>query len=190
MSRRPCSIEGCDKPTVGRGYCSIHWQRWKRHGDPLSGRAIRGAGEAFLEMAVVSCTDECVIWPYGKYKSGYGSISLNGQCVKAHREVCRRVHGEPVFPRVEAAHGCGVRACINPRHLRWATHRENAHDKVSHGTLLRGERVGGAKLTQSQVLAIRASKASNRKAAVEFGVSYSAIDLIRRRKRWTHVEPN
>jgi hypothetical protein len=35
MSKRTCSIEGCDKPTVGRGWCGMHWARWKKHGDPL-----------------------------------------------------------------------------------------------------------------------------------------------------------
>lgn len=29
-----CSVEGCDRPHLSRGYCSAHWQRWKRKGDP------------------------------------------------------------------------------------------------------------------------------------------------------------
>lgn len=35
IARRTCSIEGCDKPCKGRGWCGMHWQRWRRHGDPL-----------------------------------------------------------------------------------------------------------------------------------------------------------
>lgn len=30
-----CSIDGCGKPVTGRGWCSMHWQRWRTHGDPL-----------------------------------------------------------------------------------------------------------------------------------------------------------
>lgn len=30
-----CKIEGCDKPRAGRGWCDMHWKRWKKHGDPL-----------------------------------------------------------------------------------------------------------------------------------------------------------
>lgn len=33
--RSLCSIDGCGQQVVGRGYCSKHWARWNRHGDPL-----------------------------------------------------------------------------------------------------------------------------------------------------------
>lgn len=32
-----CSIENCTRPLRGRGWCSLHYQRWKRLGDPLGG---------------------------------------------------------------------------------------------------------------------------------------------------------
>ncbi len=31
--KRRCSVGGCDGPHEGRGYCSKHYQRWKKHGD-------------------------------------------------------------------------------------------------------------------------------------------------------------
>lgn len=34
MAERTCSVSGCDRPVHGAGYCSKHWARWKRHGDP------------------------------------------------------------------------------------------------------------------------------------------------------------
>lgn len=34
-SSRICSIEGCDKPVVGRGWCHKHYKRWQLHKDPL-----------------------------------------------------------------------------------------------------------------------------------------------------------
>lgn len=36
-----CSIDGCERATVGRGWCTAHYKRWKRHGDPLAGGAPR-----------------------------------------------------------------------------------------------------------------------------------------------------
>lgn len=33
--RAPCSIEGCGRPSRGRGWCSMHWSRWRKSGDPL-----------------------------------------------------------------------------------------------------------------------------------------------------------
>ncbi len=33
-SRGPCSIPGCDKQATWKKMCSMHWSRWRRHGDP------------------------------------------------------------------------------------------------------------------------------------------------------------
>ena len=32
-----CSVEGCEKRAVTRGYCDMHYRRWRKYGDPLSG---------------------------------------------------------------------------------------------------------------------------------------------------------
>lgn len=34
MADGTCSIDGCGKPVHCRGWCSAHWTRWRRHGDP------------------------------------------------------------------------------------------------------------------------------------------------------------
>lgn len=36
MSKRTCSIDGCDKPVNGRGWCKMHLTRFYRHGDPMA----------------------------------------------------------------------------------------------------------------------------------------------------------
>lgn len=35
MGKKFCIIDGCDRPHSGRGYCSSHYGRLRRHGDPL-----------------------------------------------------------------------------------------------------------------------------------------------------------
>lgn len=35
--RGPCSIDGCEAPTVGRGWCNRHYLRWSKYGDPTAG---------------------------------------------------------------------------------------------------------------------------------------------------------
>ncbi len=35
-TQRLCSIEDCRNPTFSRGWCSKHYTRWQRHGDPLA----------------------------------------------------------------------------------------------------------------------------------------------------------
>lgn len=36
MDDRICSIPECVKPLRARGWCSMHWWRWRQHGDPLA----------------------------------------------------------------------------------------------------------------------------------------------------------
>lgn len=31
---KECSVKGCDKTAVARGYCQSHYNRWHAHGDP------------------------------------------------------------------------------------------------------------------------------------------------------------
>lgn len=81
-------------------------------------------------------TDECVLWPHTVNSKGYGQIGVNGKSTSVHVLACEQAHG----PRPEgkqAAHSCGVKRCINQRHLRWATQSENEADKVVHGTVRR-----------------------------------------------------
>lgn len=35
MGERICSIDDCDRKAVARGWCHMHWSRWKRQGDPV-----------------------------------------------------------------------------------------------------------------------------------------------------------
>ena len=35
---RICAIDGCEEIHFGRGWCSPHYKRWKRHGDTLGGK--------------------------------------------------------------------------------------------------------------------------------------------------------
>ena len=31
-----CAVEGCDRPKRARGWCTKHWQRWRRNGHPTA----------------------------------------------------------------------------------------------------------------------------------------------------------
>lgn len=34
MQEPICAVDGCDRPTLARGWCSLHYGRWSRNGDP------------------------------------------------------------------------------------------------------------------------------------------------------------
>lgn len=150
-----CAIAGCNRPSHVRGWCNSHYKRWWRHGDPLSGGIDQGAPLKWLEsVALTVQTDECIDWPFGKCV-GYGSIRINGRTEYTHRFICLRAHGNPPSENMEAAHGCGNSSCCNPRHLRWATVKQNSADKRIHGTQPVGEQVGGSRFKEHQILEMR-----------------------------------
>src|SRR5690606_24791574 len=52
MSEKTCAIEGCERPHLCRDLCSAHYQRLKRHGDPL------GSAKKRVKRSVVPCSVE------------------------------------------------------------------------------------------------------------------------------------
>ena len=47
-----CAVNGCKKPSFCRGYCNMHYSRWRRHGRPGEAKAIREKGR---KCAFVGC---------------------------------------------------------------------------------------------------------------------------------------
>jgi hypothetical protein len=109
--------------------------------------------------------------------------------MRASRAMCILKHDHPTDPTLEAAHRCGNKICVNPRHLRWATPAENSADKWEHGTMLFGEACNGAKLTTADVLEIRrlAGRVTQRAIAERFGIRQGAVSTIINKKSWRHV---
>lgn len=186
-----CKIEGCDKVANGhRGMCNAHYKRLWRYGDPLKQLKItNGEAQRFYRDVVLQYEgDECLAWPYAKYPSGYGHMVFEGRDITVSRLVCEHVHGAPPTPEHHAAHSCGKghEACVAKRHVSWKTPSGNAADKIAHDTVGRGERHGGAKLTETDVTEIRAlrGKMLQRDIAAKFGVTRGAIGFIQRGERW------
>ena len=41
IRRLACSVDGCERPAKGRGYCLTHWKRWKKYQDPRADIPVR-----------------------------------------------------------------------------------------------------------------------------------------------------
>jgi hypothetical protein len=134
-------------------------------------------------------TDECAPFPFCLDSDGYGAMLFNGTQTSASRAMATLAHGEPEDATLEAAHSCRLRSCCNPRHIRWATHDENMQDMVKDGTKPIGERSGKAKLSEEQVMEIRAlrGKVSQRKIAARFGVTQGTVCCILTNSTWRHI---
>jgi len=185
-----CKIDGCGKPRLARGWCDMHYRRYRRRGHPeVRARCANGEVAAFVHDVVLRFEgDECLEWPFATLEDGYGVWGLDGRMSRAHRHICALAHGAPPSDRHQAAHSCGKGhlGCVNPRHLRWATPAENQHDRLAHGTAGRGSRCGTSKLSEADVRSIRqmAGKVSQTEIAVQFGVKQSTVSGIVRRRSW------
>ena len=135
-------------------------------------------------------TDECVIWPYGKYSNGYGQVFFERHCCSTHRLALILATGSDQ-PGLDAAHGpCHNRLCMNVRHLSWKTRSENNHDKKRDGTDDCGEKHYAARLTEPQVREILASTGPTREVAFQYGVARQTVYNIRSGRNWKHLRPD
>ena len=128
MANRTCSIDGCDGKVVGRGWCSKHWQRWRRLGDPEAGVLPRFPTPASRLAAMqVTTPGGCVLYTGRKNESGYGMIRSGGSMQLVHRVAWEIEHG-PIPDGLTLDHMCHTRACFNLAHLRLATRRQNSEN--------------------------------------------------------------
>lgn len=180
-----CAVPGCQRAHYGRGLCSMHYQRQRKHGDPLTRSQRHTAFRWLITMiADTGSSDDCISWPFAR-SNGYGILRVRGRNFGAHNLVCTLVTG-PAPEGHEAAHYCGRADCVNPHHIRWATRHENQADRLVHGTHNRGERCAQAKLTDEDVRSIRTliGKIRQRDIADIFGVSAVTVSNISTGKSW------
>lgn len=187
-----CNIDGCSKPAVTRGWCLSHYQRFWKYGNPLGGKTKGPPNDAlaWLNNHVNYDDSECLIWPFSLSPRGYGLVHINGWPYRANRIMCEKHHGKPPSRKHHAAHSCGNNACVNPKHVRWATPAENEADKIIHGRTTRGSANGRAKLTEQDVLAIRSAgkEVFHKTLAALYGVSDTLICDIRNYKVWAYPQ--
>lgn len=128
----------------------------------------------------------CWEWQASLGNHGYGQLTFRQQKFTAHR-VSWELHFGSIPDGLCVLHRCDNRKCCNPNHLFLGTRKENLQDMTDKGRRVRGSSHGRAKLTEEQVLFIRASPESARTLAQDFKVSTGTVYLIRNRKKWAHV---
>jgi hypothetical protein len=186
-----CIIEGCEKKYLAKGLCDMHYTRNRTHGDPnITLKTPKGECLEFLYKAIKLETDDCIIWPYSKSDNGYGVIHYKGKKTFVHRLALILTVGEPLEYKPNALHVpeiCHNRACSNPRHLYWGSYKDNQADRLIDGTSNQGERSSSAKLTEAQVLDIRADNRVNRLIALDYDITRATVTEIKTRRTWKHI---
>jgi hypothetical protein len=135
MPERTCSIEGCDRPVLGRGWCTAHYQRWKRHGDPLAGGAQRRNTIALVRCSYEGCermarrgNTICKVHQIQEWRQAQGPCSVGGCPRRAGaRGLCiahyqRRRTGKDwqadIPERMKRGPACLVEGCQRPVYAR------------------------------------------------------------------------
>lgn len=141
--------------------------------------------ERFLSK--VAKTESCWLWTGGKSGRGYGAFRSPDE-KKAHRFSYSRYVGQ-IPQGLSVCHRCDNPACVNPDHLFVGTHTDNMKDKMSkgRGNHLVGTKHPRSKLTESQVLAIRADNRRQVEIAESYGIKQAQVSEIKRRIAWTHI---
>lgn len=134
---------------------------------------------------------DCWIWTGKDNGNGYGYIYFDHKQHKCHRLAYEQAYGE-IKDNLCVLHKCDNRRCCNPAHLFLGTYKDNAVDRQNKGRTVipdnRGENCGTSKLTNDQVIAIRAiTNTLQKDIAAQFGVSVQLVSLIRNRRIWKHI---
>lgn len=140
MTDRTCPIEGCDRPVHGyQMWCKMHYNRWRRHGDPLICRGLPRHADIrvrFMEQVSISPSG-CWLWTGRLNIGGYGTFYVDGEGLKVAHRVAYEWFVEPIPEGLHLDHvwanGCRHRHCVNwTEHLESVTPAENIRRAWAH----------------------------------------------------------
>lgn len=115
--------------------------------------------------------DGCWLWRGQANHEGYGFLNKRhyGHW-HPHRVAYEFAHG-PIPEGLVVRHACDNRMCCNPLHLLGGTQADNVRDAISRGRFPAGERHGNTKVSDAQVIQIRAA-ATNGETYTAIGARY------------------
>lgn len=94
MHEHICSVDDCGRPVIARGWCTLHYQRWQKHGDPLT---------------VHRPPERCSVDGCERPHSGYGWCSMHYTRMRNHGEL-----GPAESLRWKNIGECDVECCSEP----------------------------------------------------------------------------
>lgn len=127
--------------------CGLHYQRWKRTGNPQASSQGARTDAKPVEQRVAEnyrvLDNGCWEWMLGVNQYGYGKIKHEGRTLGAHVVAYRLRYGEYEGQLDHLCHTldttcpggvvCLHRRCVNPDHLEVVTTQENTRRRDGRG---------------------------------------------------------
>lgn len=181
-----CSVEGCNLKAAHKTFCEKHYARHLKGQDlSVKSRYEKTYKERFFEKIDVKGPDDCWLWKGSKDQKGYGIFrDTPAHTIRSHRYMYMLELGE-IPEKMLICHKCDNPSCVNPAHLFIGTDADNMIDMVKKNRHSSGK--WDNKLRVDDILDVRASNRSRKELAKFYGVSVSAIEMIKMRKNWKHI---
>lgn len=116
---------------MAKGLCGVHYNQRRRGAEllPITSRPHRRPTRRFTTHYEVGPEASCWPWLGTIEATGYGVLFSNGRFQKGHRYVWEQRVG-PIPAGMVLDHECFNTKCVNPKHLRVVTQKQNSeHQK-------------------------------------------------------------
>jgi hypothetical protein len=132
---RVCSVKDCGLPVLARGWCTAHYQRWRRHGDPLAGGTRRRTALALVPCSYQGCermarrgNTICKVHQHHEWRQAQGPCSVEGCSRQAGARGLCEAHYQrwragkdwqaDIPERMKRGSACLVEGCQRPVYAR------------------------------------------------------------------------